>query len=78
MMSLGRLKPFVMGNLLFYVRKAWKDFVDPIQFGASDCYPHHPDWPYALNYSAHGMVDLYEMKRDEDGIVMMPPLRRPY
>lgn len=61
-----------MGNLSFYIRKAWRDFVDPIQFGVSDCYPHHSDWPYALDYSARGMVDLYEMKRDEDGIVMMP------
>lgn len=61
-----------MSNLLFYLQKAWKDFVDPVRFGVSDCYPHHPDWPYALNYSACGMIDLYDMKRDENGIVMMP------
>jgi heparosan-N-sulfate-glucuronate 5-epimerase len=62
----------MVSRLTFYLKKAYRDLVDPKRFGISDDYPNNPDWPYALDYSATGMVKLYDMRRDRDGIVMMP------
>jgi hypothetical protein len=61
-----------LNKISFYVKKAWRDFHDPIQFGVSDRYPGNPSWPYALDYSAGRMIDIYGMGRDKEGIIMMP------
>jgi len=61
-----------LNKFAFYVKKAWRDFHNPIRFGVSERYPENPSWPYALDYSASRMVDIYGMRRGEDGVVMMP------
>lgn len=61
-----------MKKLIFFIRRAFKDFVDPNRFFVSEKYLTSDDvFPYSLDYSTHGMMDYYKLKFDPNRIIMM-------
>ncbi len=61
-----------MSKFFFFIKRALKDIVSPNRFGVSrEFLDASEDFSYSLDYTTHGMVHSYNMKFDNDGIIMM-------
>ncbi len=60
-----------MKNLIFLIRRAFKDIIDPFRFNVSEDYLQGKYWPYALDYTSHNMLEYYDMSLDDKGIILM-------
>lgn len=60
-----------MRRILFFLRRAFIDVVNPFRFGVSVGFGDDVRFPYGLRYSSDGMHKYYNLKEDSNGIIMM-------